>query len=117
MSWILENGAAVTEEDLADEIFRVPRTKFWRLSHIVLIWPEGSDPSSGAETGGFGDGFAIELVAVEGGVDWLLQPVGETTSHRVGGRAPDGRSAVRDVFATLESLMDSRRSARRQGGS
>lgn len=113
MRWKLENGREVTAEDLAEEITRVPRTHFWRLSHVALLWPIDADPDSTASVDGFGDGFAIELLAVEGAVEWLLQPVGADASRRLTGRAAVGRDAVLDAFTALEALAAARESERR----
>lgn len=101
--WKLENGTAVSAEDLACEIAEVPRTRFWRLSHMVFLWPEGADPQrTTAGLGGFGDGFVFEIVAVEGGVEWLVQPVNGGPDDRTDGRSANGGEAVRDAFAELE---------------
>lgn len=107
MDWKLENGRPVTQEELAAEITRVPRTRFWHLSHVCLLWPQAANPGDHtAVHGGFQDGFALELVAVQGGVEWILQPVGGRSRDRVEGEAPTGRSAVAAAFAEMERRVE-----------
>ncbi|MFQ5348400.1 MAG: hypothetical protein ACE5ED_11255 [Rhodothalassiaceae bacterium] len=114
MRWKLEDGTPVTPEDLAEEITRVPRTRFWRLSHMVFLWPGDADPEemSGA-TGGFSDGFVLELVAPEGTVEWLIQPIEGDAQERITGEAPVGRKAVLAAFAELERLVREREAQRK----
>jgi len=110
MRWKLEDGSWVTPEDLAEEITRVPRTRYWRLSHLTFLWPEGSDPEDMEdEAAGFFAGFAMELVPVEGAVEWLLQPVGGDARDRVNGEAPIGRKAVEAAFETMEEWVSQRK--------
>ncbi len=112
MDWKLENGRPVTLEELATEITRVPRTRFWNLSHMCFLWPRSSDPSDPeSQFGGFKDGFALELVPVQGGVRWILQPVGSQASDRVEGEAPTGRGAVTAAFEHMESQVARRMAA------
>ncbi len=115
MRWKLEDGTPVTPEDLAEEITRVPRTRYWRLSHMVFIWPEDADPEdmSGAP-GGFSDGFVLELVAPEGVVEWLIQPVESDARDRITGEAPVGRKAVFAAFAALEKWVRERHEKRQR---
>ncbi|GAK33718.1 hypothetical protein AQ1_01608 [alpha proteobacterium Q-1] len=96
--WKLEDGTPVTADDLAREITLVPRTRFWRLSHIALLWPRHSDPDSTAQAGGFADGYALELTPAPDGVIWLLQPVNGDPLDRQTGFAPNGRAAVMAAF-------------------
>jgi len=63
MRWKLEDGSWVTPEDLAEEITRVPRTRYWRLSHLAFLWPETADPGRhDLDINGFGEGFVLEIV-------------------------------------------------------
>lgn len=112
MDWKLENGRPVTQEDLTAEIARVPRTRFWNLSHMCFLWPQGADPADpDTPVGGFKDGFALELVPVQGGVEWILQPVGGQTRDRVEGEAPNGAKAVAAAFAEMERRTERRLAA------
>lgn len=114
MRWKLEDGTWVTPEDLAEEITRVPRTSFWRLSHLAFLWPEIADPERhDLEAGGFGDGFALELVPIEGAVEWLLQPINGDAHDRVTGVAPVGRKAVEAAFERMDAWVADRETARR----
>lgn len=106
MRWKLEDDSWVTPEDLAEEITRVPRTRYWRLSHLAFLWPESADPArTDIDVDGFDDGFVLELVPIEGAVEWLLQPIGGDARDRIMGQAPMGRKAVEAAFATMESWV------------
>lgn len=107
--WKLEDGTPVRAEDLICEVTEIPRTRFWRLSHMVFLWPSGSDPGrTGSDPGGFADGFVFEIVAVEGGVDWLVQSVNGGPDDRTEGHATTGSEAVRDAFVELERRRTAR---------
>ncbi len=114
--WKLDNGKQVTAKDLIDEIALVPRTRFWRLSHLVLLWPVEADPDSSAKENGFTDGFVLELLTLPNGVEWLLQPVNSTIADRKSGQEKSGRDAVIAAFHELDlagkARMDERRKAR-----
>lgn len=111
MDWKLENGTPVTQEDLAEEITRVPRTRFWRLSHMAFLWPADADPAGTEPGGGFAEGFVLEIVAVDQGVEWLLQPVAGDAQDRIRGAEKTGRLAVAAAFEQLERLVTERRAA------
>ncbi len=111
MRWKLEDGTPIGEEELAEEITRVPRTRFWRLSHMVFLWPESADPADMSEGGGFHDGFALEIIAIEGGVEWLIQPVGGGAENRIVGIEPTGARAVQAALARMEKLVTDRNAA------
>lgn len=107
--WKLEDGRPVTAEDLIREVTEIPRTRFWRLSHMVFLWPAGSDPGrTDPAPGGFADGFVFEVVAVEGGVDWLVQAVNGGPDDRTEGRAATGSEAVREAFVELNRRLAAR---------
>lgn len=108
MRWKLEDGTPIGEEELAEEITRVPRTRFWRLSHMVFLWPEDSDPADMSEGGGFYDGFALEIIAIEGGVEWLVQPVGGRAEDRIIDSEPTGARAVQAALARMETIVTDR---------
>ncbi|GER07370.1 hypothetical protein GCM10007972_13930 [Iodidimonas muriae] len=110
--WKLENGTPVTAHDLATEIKGVPRTKFWRLSHLAILWPMEADPDSLEKEDGFADGFVLELVPTQTGVDWLLQPVDADAQHRITGSETDGPSAVAAAFQHLDDMAEKRRKER-----
>ncbi len=115
MRWKLEDGTPIGEEELAEEITRVPRTRFWRLSHMVFLWPHDSEPGDMDEGGGFYDGFALEVIAIEGGVEWLVQPVGGGTEERILGAEPTGARAVRAALATMEAIVAERTATTEKG--
>jgi len=113
MRWKLEDGSWVTPEDLAEEITRVPRTRYWRLSHLAFLWPETADPERhDLDINGFGDGFVLEIVPIEGAVEWLLQPIGGNAHDRVTNVAPMGRKGVEAAFERMESWVREREAAR-----
>ena len=115
MRWKLEDGSWVTPEDLAEEITRVPRTRYWRLSHLAFLWPEIADPDRhDLEAGGFGDGFALELVPIEEAVEWLLQPIGGDARDRITDIASSGRKAVEAAFERMERWVSDREAARKE---
>lgn len=109
VEWALEDGTPVTQEDLADEITLVPRTRYWRLSHLVILWPGDEDSEDIRPEGGFSAGFILELVAVPGAVEWLLQPVAGDAGDRLRGQEDNGRTAVAQAFAVMEKKTLSRR--------
>ncbi len=114
MGWKLEDGTPVTVEELAEEITRVPRTRFWRMTYMVFLWPEEADPAKPDETDGFYSGFVLELVAIEGAIKWVIQPVAGDKSARVEGLAPVGRKAVEAAMAKMEELAATRRAIRQR---
>lgn len=115
MGWKLEDGTPVTAEELAEEITRVPRTRFWRMTYMVFLWPEDADPARPDEADGFYAGFVLELVALEGAIKWVIQPVGGDRSARVEGIAPVGRKAVFAAMAKMEELAGHRRRLAERG--
>lgn len=116
LTWKLENGTPITAGELADEIAMVPRTRFWRLSHLVMLWPESADPDSAAEENGFTDGFVLELVPVPDGIEWLLQPTNTVVADRQSGRAANGHNAIMAAFRCLEQIVADRSAKRHKTG-
>ncbi len=110
--WKLENGKPVTLRDLIDEIALVPRTRFWRLSHLVLLWPISADPDSAAKEDGFADGFVLELLTIPNGIEWLLQPVDAPITERKSGQEKTGRDAIIAAFHHMNLLEKARRAKR-----
>lgn len=101
MRWFLENGTEITVGQLTAEIRGVPRTHFWRLSHMVFIWPEDADPTRSDSLWGFEAGFGLELMPHPDHVEWGLESLDRKNPERLCGRAADGTKAIEDAWEVM----------------
>ncbi|GEQ97196.1 hypothetical protein JCM17844_08330 [Iodidimonas gelatinilytica] len=79
---------------------------------MAILWPIDADPDSLEKKDGFADGFVLELVPTQTGVDWLLQPVDADAQQRITGSETDGPSAVAAAFQHLDDMAEKRRKER-----